>query len=424
VNIPSANSTASPAVTISYDDEKKLYRVNMDFNNYSHFEVGRQYAIELLNLDIDFEGVTDKSLYESFNATTRTFEQALTHAKKMIQNMPKDFADEIEGMASVFTNKPDTLGNGMLSYNKLILSVLQGESLDDIPACSAAAVFGKKSATGHTIVARNNDWSPDPVMDTWNALFIFQNGDKSIGGNGSLGELIPSNIFNRWRMFACSLSSFPDSTQPLKSETNSVGTHSVSASIRHAMENFKSLGELENFIIEKGNNGSYAVGSLIMVADENTAHVIEYDITRDANSRALVRTDRSDRISVNEKAQWGIDNAIACVNSFLLPHSFKNKDDPHNKLRIDTFRRLIPELLEDGLIDMGKMSRIMGYTSKDGSANLSGAIYRLGIDECATFQSVVMRLDTFEMWLAYSAHGASMPYTPVYYKILDKNPFD
>jgi hypothetical protein len=420
VNIPSANSTASPAVTISYDDEKKLYRVNMDFNNHSHFEVGRQYAIELLNLDIDFERFADNSLYESFNATKMTFQQALFNAKVMIQNMPKDFADEIEGMASVFTNKPDTLGNKMLSYNKLILSVLQGEIVDDVPvpACSAAAVFGKKSATGHTIVARNNDWSPDPVMDSWNALFIFQNGDKSIGGNGSLGELIPSNLFNRWRMFACSLSSFPDSTQPLQS-----GTHSLSASIRHAMENFKSLGELENFIIEKGNNGSYAVGSLIMVADENTAHVIEYDITRDENSRALVRTDRSYLV---EEAQWGIDHAIASVNSFLLPDSFKNNDDPHNKLRIDNFRRLIPELLEDGLIDMGKMSRIMGYTSKDGSANSSGAIYRLGIDECATFQSVVMRLDTFEMWLAYSAnaHGASIPHTPVYYKILDENPFD
>ncbi len=197
-------------------------------------------------------------------------------------------------------------------------------------------MFSCKSAAGHTIVARNNDWSPDPESDYWNALSIFQNGAKSIGDNGSLSELFPSNIFNCWHMFACLLSGFPDSNEPLES-----GMHSVSASVRDAMENLKSLRELENFIIEKGNDGSYAVGSLIMVADENTAHVIEHDTTRarDIYSRALVRNDWS----YLEEAQWGIGHAIVCVNSFLLPHSFKNNDDPHSKLRIDNFRRLMPD---------------------------------------------------------------------------------
>ena len=52
----------------------------------------------------------------------------------------------------------------------------------------------------------------------------------------------------------------------------------------------------------------------------------------------------------------------------------------------------------------------------------SGAIFRLETG-VATFQSLIVRLDTFETWLAYSARGAPWPYTPVYYKVLGGDPF-
>jgi len=41
----------------------------------------------------------------------------------------------------------------------------------------------------------------------------------------------------------------------------------------------------------------------------------------------------------------------------------------------------------------------------------------------ATYQSLVMKLDTFETWLAYSSGGARWPYTPKYHKVLEGDPF-
>lgn len=416
MNSSSGDVNHSSAVTIKFNPERGFYRVDLDLRNTSHREVGRQYSLALLQaLPNTFEAASDKSLQESLEAAKMPFAHALDVANKMMGNMPKDYRDEIDGMASVFAGNPDGLGNGQLSANKLILSVMQGEVIDDNPACSAAAAFGGGSATGHTIVGRNNDWSPDPEMDGWNALFVFHNGERSIGGTGSLGELFPSNIFNRWNMFAGSLLSYPDSPS---TPSHTAEPWSISVDLRHAMENSQSLPDLERHFTALANRASYTEGSLILVADKDTAHVIEFDKSRREGARVLVRTATSRLI---DGVSWGIDSAIASVNSFVLPGGFANHlNDDHNKRRFESFQ----EFLRRPAIDPAGMQEIMGYTSSDGRAGTSGAIFRLGIEDCATFQSLVMRLDTYEMWLAYSGFGQAMPYRPVYHKVLDGDPFE
>jgi hypothetical protein len=408
----STTASASRAVNITYDEKLLFYKVEIDLTAVSHKEMGRQYAQAIVETLPQFERLTDAFLEKTLKESKMTFAQALEYANALKGNIPQEYMDEIEGMGLVFSYPSDEIGNGRLSPNKIFVSVIF-QDVTEITACSASAVFGTGSATGRTIVGRNNDWDPDVDMDKWNALFIFHNGDRSIVGNGMIGELFPNNMFNRHHVFAAALDSSPAMAPslPLKGIMRS-----PTADLRYAIETSRTLAEAEKFISER----NYALGSLILMADADTAHVLEYDISRPEGQRARIRLDTSTLIPA---VSWDTPNAIVSVNSYLLPGGFANHvGDAHNTLRFDSFRKLFSGLAAEGPIGVEQMQGIMGYTSWDGNAGTSGAIFRLegGV---ITFQSLIVRLDTFETWLAYSAHGARWPYTPVYYKLLDGDPF-
>lgn len=395
----------------TYDNKLMFYKVEFDSTAVSHREAGRQYAQALVEILPQFESHMDGFLKQTLEEAHMTFDQALQYADALKDNIPTEYMDEIEGMGSVFSYHSDEVGNGRLSPNKIfVLSIF--EDVTDYSGCSASAVFGKASATGMTIVGRNNDWNPDEEMDNWNALFIFHNGDRSSAGNGMLGELFPNNVFNRYHVFAAAL----DSSFGKPLSFSQQGLRSPTADLRYAIENSRTLADAENFII----NSKYAMGTVILMADQDTAHVLEYDISRPEGQRGRIRTDTSTLI---DGVTWDLPGAIASVSSYLLPGSLANHiGDPHNTLRFDNFQKLFSGVFTEGPADVAQMQGIMGYTSWDGDAGTSGAIFRLS-QGVATFQSLVLKLDTFEAWLAYSAHGKSWPYTPVYYKVLDGDPF-
>ena len=264
-----------------------------------------------------------------------TFAKVLIIAKQMMANMPQNHQAEMDGMAYMFCLGSDELGNGELSWNKMIVSIMQSEAVQTA-ACSAAAVFGADSAKGGTIVGRNNCWMPDDEADQWNALFLFYSGPKSFGGNGSLGELISTNFFSFHHLYAGSLDSCPSSV-PLP-----VGTQARSPSIglRYVMENCLALADAEEFLLQ---NGSYSQGSFTLLADAYTAHVFEYDTSRPSGQGERIRSAASQLI---DPVHWRPTNAIASVNSYLLPSSHANHlSDPHNWLRVANFVKLYEDHL-------------------------------------------------------------------------------
>ncbi|MYL85374.1 hypothetical protein GTA51_19985 [Desulfovibrio aerotolerans] len=404
-----------PAVKIIYDKKNLHYKVEFDLTSVSHKEMGRQYALALVDALPQFERFTDAALLETLKEAKMTFQQALDNVNALKPNIPKEYLDEFEGMGQVFSDPSDEVGNGRLSPNKIFVSVIF-EDVTDSAACSASAVFGKDSATGKTILGRNNDWPPDEEIDKWGALFIFHNGGKSVAGNGFLGELFPTNVFNRHHVFGGSLASYPSVARTLPL----TGMRSPTIDLRYAIESSRTLADAEAFL----SKSKYATGSVIIVADPETAHVLEYDTSRAEGQRARIRTSASELIPGES---WDIPTAIACVNSFVLPGGFDNHD-AHNKLRFGNFNKLFRSSLVQGPVGVDQMQGIMGYTSWDGNSKTSGAIFRLGIgsgteQDSATFQSFVIKLDTFESWMAYTAHGARWPYKPVYHKVLDGDPF-
>jgi len=413
----SLGGATAQSVTMTYDDTLHCYKVEFDLTTASHKEAGRQYAQRIVENIPQFAKFTDAALKETLEEAKMTFEQALANAKALSRNIPQDYMDEIDGMGMVFSDPSDEVGNGRLSPNKLFVSIIF-EDVTESAACSAAAVFGPASATGSTIVGRNNDWPADEEMDKWNALFIFHNGDKSVAGNGLIGELFPTNVFNRHHVLGCSLASYPSS----KATSGMEGKRSPTVDLRHAIESSRTLAEAETFL----TGCDYATGSLLLLADKDKAHVLEYDASRPKGQRGRIRTPAS---GLRGGETWGLPDAIATVNSFVLPGGFDNHtNDPHNKLRFGNFRNLIKESLARGPLGVDQMQGVMGYTAWDGNSVTSGAIFRLGIGsgaqkDSSTFQSIVLKLDTLEMWMAYSAFGKRWPYHPVYYKVLERDPF-
>ena len=409
-------------VTLAFDPKAGCYRVDFDLTAISHREAGRQYAAAIRCKFSKFEALTDRFLKETIDdvnngiadpARRMTFEKALAAANALRKNIPRDYRDEIDGMGLVFSWPTDKPGDGHLSANENFVSLIF-EDVTQAAACSAAAVFGRGSATGRTIVGRNNDWPPNKEMDSWNTMFVFHNGDRSSAGNGMIGELFPNNVFNRHHLFGGSLDSWPSSEPSVPRH----GARSPTVDLRWVIENSRTLAGAEEALARR----DYGTGSLILLADADTAHVLEYDISRPAGQRGRLR---SATTKLRDGITWDLPDAIASVNSFLLPGAFPNHvGDAHNRLRLENFRRLLRHDLSEGPVNPGQMKSTMGYTSRDGCSATSGAIFRLGIkSDSATFQSLVMRMDTYETWMAYSAHGAKWPYRPAYHKIFASSPF-
>jgi hypothetical protein len=260
---------------------------------------------------------------------------------------------------------------------------------------------------------------PDDEADQWNALFLFHSAPKSFGGNGSLGELVSTNVFSFHHLYAGSLDSCPSSA-PLP-----VGTQARSPSfdLRYVMENCQALADAEEFLLQ---NGSYSRGSFTLLADANTAHVFECDTSRPPGQGGRFRSAASQLI---DQLHCRPTNAIASVNIYLLPSSYANHlSDPHDRLRVANFVKLFEDHLAKGPVGIEQMKQIMGFPSEDGSSLSSGAIFRLGVEDesgrdNATFQSLEIRLGTIEAWLAYSGFGGSMSNEPVYLHILASHPF-
>ncbi|TSA34116.1 MAG: hypothetical protein D4R65_06735 [Verrucomicrobiaceae bacterium] len=409
-------------VTLAYDQKAGCYRVDFDLTAVTHREAGRQYAAAIRGKFPKFETLTDRFLQETIDdvnkgiadpARRMTFAKALTAANALRKNIPRDYREEIDGMGLVFSWPVDKLGDGHLSANENFVSLIF-EDVTQAAACSAAAVFGRGSDTGRTIVGRNNDWPPNKEMDSWNAMFVFHNGDRSSAGNGMIGELFPNNVFNRHHLFGGSLDSWPASEPSIPRH----GARSPTIDLRWVIENSRTLAEAEKALARR----DYGTGSLILLADADTAHVLEYDTSRPSGQRGKLR---SSTTKLRDGITWDLPDAIASVNSFLLPGAFPNHvADAHNHLRLESFRKLLRRDLGEGPVTLGQMKDIMGYTSRDGCAATSGALFRLGIkNDSATFQSLVMRMDSFETWMAYSAYGAKWPYRPVYHKIFSGDPF-
>jgi len=405
------NGSGSTAKVVEIEKVHDLYYlVKMDLTAVSHYDLGKEYAEQIRVHVPDYEKRIDSFLGYMIalmqKAVDVSYEDLLARAKDIEKNIPQEYRDEIQGMQSVFSYRNDSLGDGQLSSNEFLILNLFADVVRPT-RCSASAVFGDSSATGSTIVARNLDWYELPDSELWTiqAVNILKNGDKSMASISFLGELTFLSAFNNDHIFASVLDS--DTGEPYPpTEAKS----SYTMALRYALENETTLQGVADSLVGK----DYTFNHLIFLADKDNAQVLEENMG--SRGRGL-RTPISE---LRPGMTWDHPDAIATVNSFLLPENANNHNGS-NVARWESYVKLYNEFLSKGKMGIDEIMQVAAYPGPDGKGT-SGAIFR-SRDGYPTVQSIIMRMDTYEAYVFFAPVGEP-PYLPEYINVFSGSPFD
>lgn len=386
------------------------YDVVMDYTGRTSKEMGEALAREILQVVPDYESIADSLLEDQFNLLAShdlppDFPTALSRAQAILPKVPQEYLDELEGMQEIFSFDKDVLGDGRLSKNELAILQLFQDVLRPTQ-CSGVAAFGESSATGKTVLGRNLDWDALPRNDIskLHAVTTMKNGKKSIVMVHFLGTLTPDSAYNDEKIFGAFLDAETGAPYPTDLSTK----RSYSLDFRYALENMSTIQEMVDFMETK----EYAFNHLVFMADENSAGVLEQNIG--SPGRGFRRADSQ----LREGVFWNVPDTVATVNDYRLPGNYVYPDDDlSDNNRWGTYRTLLSSQLARGAkIDVDKMKGISGYFGTDGNAYTSGAVFLS--NRIVTVQSIILRMDTLEMWVHFSPVGTGpMPLNPTYLRV-------
>ena len=273
------------------------YEVKIDYSSGNRYDIGREYGTKVLATVPGYEKGSDAFLVLSVKAIHEadpeiTYEVLIQRSLDIFKNIQPSYTDEIEGFTSVLsggtTNVP---GDGKLSHDEYLMLVFVPD-IFNTTACSAAAVYGDRSATGQTIVGRNTDWAAGPPSgihtgigdDTdWNVNAVIHavtsvKQTLSFGNIGILGAIVGINSDG---IFVAGLHS------QTGSDYSAVGKRSVMLDIRNTLETCGTVDEAGAFMGDPAR--LYAYHNNIFIADKNTARVLENDYERNRALRASAK---------------------------------------------------------------------------------------------------------------------------------------
>jgi hypothetical protein len=279
-------------------------KVIMDFNDSTHKEMWALYIEKLLQVFPTLEADYDGWLANGMDRVT--YNNRLEKLQYLKPQVPKEYQDEIEGMASRFSGGTTNIqGDGKLSIDELYYVSLY---IDIIMTggCSAISVFGPASVTGRNMIARLVDWYPR----TDNAVFTIRNGDKSIVIIGRHLSIMAGTAFNEDGVFAALMAG--GSPPAVDFESKPYG--SVAVDIRYALENYSTFEGVAKYLSDR----EYTFSHQIFLADSRTGKVLENNLI-DGGIRGLRGVDSP----LGKGIDWEFDNALAAVNTFFLEENYR-----------------------------------------------------------------------------------------------------
>lgn len=380
-----ADSKTKIPGTVDIDWNGTFTKVIMDFNDSSHKEMWALYIEKLLQVFPTLEADYDGRLVSSMDR--ETYNNRLGKLQYLKPQVPKDYQDEIKGMASKFSGGTNNiLGDGKLSVDELYYISLY---VDIIMArgCSAISVFGPASVTGKNMIARLVDWYPR----TDNAVFTIKNGDKSIVIIGRHLSIMAGTAFNDDGVFAALMAG--GSPPPVDFESKPYG--SVAVDIRYALENYSTLEGVAKYLSER----EYTFSHQIFFADSRTGKVLENNLI-DGGIRALRGVDSP----LGKGIDWEFDNIVAAVNTFFLEQNYRYRGyrvDP----RWTNLRKLVATKLrysaegEAGKVTLNELKEIATFYDKTEHdaypGSTIGDIYNSSTQSIVLFEPDTFHLEVF-----------------------------
>ncbi len=369
--------------------------VTMDLTkNVPRKEVGKQYARAILEAVPGYETLADSYLAEIIQGAELDLDTCLSRMEQIKGTIPEEYADELNGMAQVFSYGTDKLGDGHLSPNELWLLNLVPDVVRPT-ACSAVSVFGSASATGTNILGRSLDWflGSKGQAEDFHMVSVIKNKDRSVCLIGFLGINFCVTGFNDDHVFAAILDCEIDAPYTAQ------GKRSYTFDLRHALENKRTLKEVADYMRDK----PYAFNHLIFLADSSESQVLENEISQ--SERKL----RSWDSALRPPTTWGITDAAATVNSFLLPGNFDNQTPwPSNTARWASFKTQVSARLP--ILSFEDIREVISfYTGSIPGKSAAGDIYHDNGD-FQTVESIVFEPGSYHLEIAFAPTGPLPPH--------------
>ncbi len=392
---------------VTITDKGNYFNVELDFTKgLSHREIGKEFARGILLAVPDYEALVDSYIAE--NLFKSEYNEAFWRVDDIKKQMNKEYREEIEGMAEVFSGGDKNVrGDNKISKDEFFMFNL---FLDVIRStqCSFVSVFGSQSATGKTITGRILDWygGDKNQLPRIQAVITMKNPTGSICSIGYMGFMGIITGFNDRKIFAAVQESTSGAAY------SSAGKRSYPLDLRYALENTDKMQNTIGFMMDE--NKQYAVNHLIVFSDPDESKVLENNFSgRGTGTERVRRAVRTDESRLNKGVLWGIKDAVASVNSFILEGSTDN----HTRNKFNTRRwKYIKEQLS------GKQSKflpediknIMTYTKGSPRALLDTRyLYTKATLSMTLFQPDTLSLEVY----FFPRNTLKVPNKPTFEKI-------
>ena len=395
----SDDARADAAVTIT--DQGTYYSVLLDYTTgITPRAMGQAYARAAKRTTPDIERLID-SCFTKIAAFPGVYQMLVTRAQAIRPQIDPAYRDEIEGFASQFSGgATDVAGDGKLSTDEVYLLNLLPD-IAHVTQCSALSVFGARSATGSTITARLLDWLPLEQLPRGQTVTTIRRPGRSVCLIGFVGFMGAITGFNSSGVFAALLDS--DTGVPY---VNPKGMRSYALDLRHALESEGTLSGAAGYMAD--TNHHYAYNHLIFFSDPKTSKVLENDLT---SKGPLARTFRASDSPLRPGVTWGISDALACVNSYLLPGNHDNHTgDKSNYARWQSIRT---QLLARGpTVTRDDLKAIASYHSPTTFNAGQGDVYNDETQMIVIFEPATMALE-----VAFRPRNNVLPAVPIFTRV-------
>ncbi len=392
---------------VAITDKGNYFDVALDYTKgLSHRDIGKEFARGILSVVPDYEALVDSYIAE--NLFKSEYKEAFWRVDDIKTQIDKKYREEIEGMSEVFSGGDKNVrGDNKISKDEFFLFNL---FLDVIRStqCSFVSVFGSQSSTGKTITGRILDWygGNKNQLPRIQAVMTIKNKTGSICSIGYMGFMGIITGFNDRKIFAAVQESTSGAAY------SSAGKRSYPLDLRYALENTDKMETTIDFM--KDENKQYAVNHLIVFSDPDESKVLENNFSgRGTGAGRVKRAVRTDESKLNKGVTWGIKDAVASVNSFILEGSTDN----HTRNKFNTRRwKYIKEQLSgrQSKLSPEDIKNIMTYTKGSPRALLDTRY----LYTKATLSMTVFQPDTLSLEIYFVPRNTlKVPNKPTFEKI-------
>ncbi len=374
---------------VTITDKGNYFDVTLDFTKgLSHREIGKEFAKGILCVVPDYEALVDS--YIADNLFKSEYNEAFWRVDDIKTQIDKDYREEIEGMSEVFSGGDKNIrGDNKISKDEFYLFNLFLDAIRSTQ-CSFVSVFGSKSSTGKTITGRILDWygGNKNQLPRIQGIITMKNATGSICSIGYMGFMGIITGFNDKKIFAAVQESTSGAAY------SSVGKRSYPMDLRYALENTENMDKTISLMQDEKKQ--YAVNHLIVFSDPNESKVLENNFSgRGTGAGRVRRAVRTDESKLNKGITWGIKDAVASVNSFLLD----GNTDNHTRNKYNTRRwKYIQEQLSgrEAKFSTEDIKNIMTYTKGSPRALLDTRyLYTKATMSMTVFQPDTLSLEIY-----------------------------